>query len=103
MKVGNRRYYKRIVEMFGVASDPAHYPRISQRPPIKPKAKLSRKAQLSRVKKTEIEKQTLLVMDQMISHVADFTTKERYFDYKKIANNIKAYKLTSNECKKLWE
>lgn len=62
-----------------------------------PKAKTSKKLQLSRVKKSEMEKQTLLVMDQMISHVKDFTTKERYFDYKKIASNIKAYKLTSAE------
>lgn len=68
-----------------------------------PKAKTNRKPPLSRVKKSEMEKQTLLVMDQMISHVKDFTTKERYFDYKKIASNIKAYSLTSTECKKLWE
>lgn len=82
----------------------AHTPSSSGDNQIKvPKGKPNRKAQLSRIKKSEMEKQTLLVMDQMISHVKDFTTKERYFDYKKIANNIKAYKLSSSECKKLWE
>jgi hypothetical protein len=68
-----------------------------------PKAKSSRRHQLSRVKKYELEKQTLLIMDQMLSHVKDFTNKERYFDYKKISGNIKAFKIPHQECKRIWE
>lgn len=68
-----------------------------------PKPKPNRRAQLSRVKKHELEKQTLLIMDQMISHVKDFTTKERYFDYKKISSNIQTYNISPADCKKIWE
>lgn len=68
-----------------------------------PKDKPRRRPAISRVKKYEIEKQTLLIMEQMIDHVKDFTTKERYFDYKKISQNIKAFKITPADCKKMWE
>lgn len=63
-----------------------------------PKSKPKSKKPVSKVKKYELEKQTLLIMDQMISQVKDFTNKERYFDYKKISDTI-----PSNECKKIWE
>ena len=56
-----------------------------------PRAKGTKRIPVSRVRKYEIEKETLLIMDQMISHVKDFTTKERYFDYKKISGNIKSF------------
>lgn len=68
-----------------------------------PKPKANRRQQLSRAKKYELEKQTLLIMDQMISHVKDFTTKERYFDYKKISSNIKLFDINHADCKKMWE
>ena len=53
-----------------------------------PKSKPKGKKPVSKVKKYELEKQTLLIMDQMISQVKDFTNKERYFDYKKISDTI---------------
>lgn len=68
-----------------------------------PKPKTNRRQQMSRAKKYELEKQTLLIMDQMISHVKDFTTKERYFDYKKISSNINLFDINHAECKKMWE
>ena len=68
-----------------------------------PKTKGTKRIPISRVRKYEIEKQTLLIMDQMISHVKDFTTKERYFDYKKISSNIKSFTIESTDCKKIWE
>jgi hypothetical protein len=68
-----------------------------------PKTKGTKRIPVSRVRKYEIEKQTLLIMDQMISHVKDFTTKERYFDYKKISGNIKSFNIEPTDCKKIWE
>lgn len=68
-----------------------------------PRPKPNRRQQMSRVKKYELEKQTLLIMDQMISQVKDFTNKERYFDYKKISSHIKQYSIHHTDCKKMWE
>lgn len=67
------------------------------------KDKARRRPPMSRVKKCELEKQTLLIMDQMISHVKDFTTKKRYFDYRKISGNIKMFNISPADCKKIWE
>jgi hypothetical protein len=68
-----------------------------------PKSKVKGKKQISRVKKYELEKKTLLIMEQMVSQISEFTNKNRYFDYKKISSNITAYNIPAAECKKIWE
>ncbi len=74
----------------GGLSDPKHI----KEP--KPRSNLKKKS--SSFKKYEQEKQTLLIMEQMVSQVKDFTNKERYFDYKIISDTI-----ASTECKRIWE
>ena len=63
-----------------------------------PKPRGNPKKKNSQVKKYEQDKQTLLIMGQLISQVQCFTNKERYFDYKIISDTI-----SIAEWKRIWE
>ena len=57
----------------------------------------------NRPEKFEKEKQLLLVLDDMLSQIQNFTLENKIVDFVKIADNLSHHNLNPKQCIKYWD